>query len=229
MGTNALLGQNLPAGIGLGVIPGAVGVLILLPLHESPKWLLISRKDRAAAIKALVFYRGGSAAESEHLVEEILVEARQTARIDLPVLAAIKEVLHQPHLRRAMSIGIVGLQLLVGSWAIILVSTVILEAHFNASGAQLASLAFSTANLIASVIGMNVVEKFGRRPMLLISGLANTLCLCGYVASDVLAQFVNESFSYGCVVSLVLYGITYGYVWVVGAGMKRRDGGGSDF
>jgi Sugar (and other) transporter len=130
---------------------------------------LISRKDRAAAIRALVFYRGGSAAESEHLVEEILVEARQTARIDLPVLAAVKEVLHQPHLRRAMTIGIVGLQLLVGSWAIILVSTVILEAHFNASGAQLASLAFSTANLIASVIGMNVVEKFGRRPMLLIS------------------------------------------------------------
>jgi len=34
--------------------------------------------------------------------------------------------------------------------------------------------------------------------------------VCGYVVCDRLSEHVNADFRYGCVLSLILYGMTYG-------------------
>lgn len=47
--------------------------------------------------------------------------------------------------------------------------------------------------------------------MLIYCGIANTLCLCFYIFFDRTAFYYADVFKYGCVVSLVCYGITYGY------------------
>ncbi|CAK5025952.1 unnamed protein product [Meloidogyne enterolobii] len=66
--------------------------------------------------------------------------------------------------------------------------------------------------LLLQLLGLVV---FGRRPMLIWCGIANTLCLCSYILFDRMTSqksifFVNPQFKYGCVFSLIAYGITYG-------------------
>ncbi|KAI3420853.1 hypothetical protein GPALN_014472 [Globodera pallida] len=51
--------------------------------------------------------------------------------------------------------------------------------------------------------------------MLIFCGAANTLCLCAYIVFDRMTTegsilYTNNHFKYGCVASLVAYGITYG-------------------
>ncbi|CAK5024580.1 unnamed protein product [Meloidogyne enterolobii] len=58
MGMDLMLGRNLLALVGFGAIPGILSIFIVLPLSESPKFLLLNRNDRKAAIKSLEFYQG---------------------------------------------------------------------------------------------------------------------------------------------------------------------------
>jgi len=44
--------------LGFGAIPGILSIFIVLPLRESPKFLLLNRNDRKAAIKSSEFYQG---------------------------------------------------------------------------------------------------------------------------------------------------------------------------
>ncbi|KAF7633237.1 hypothetical protein Mgra_00007338 [Meloidogyne graminicola] len=126
------------------------------------------------------------------------------------IIKTLIQVLKQPHLRKAFIIGTLSLQIIVGIWPIIYISTDLLEAHFDANASQYSSFAFICANFVASVVGTCSVEKFGRRPMLIYCGIANTLCLCFYILFDRITFFINNKFKYGCILSLIAYGITYG-------------------
>lgn len=48
--------------------------------------------------------------------------------------------------------------------------------------------------------------------MLIYCGLANTISLSLYILFDRLAVNYNPQFKYGCVIALIFYGITYGYI-----------------
>lgn len=65
--------------------------------------------------------------------------------------------------------------------------------------------------LIFSIVGTFFIEKIDRRPLFIRLGVANTLSLAAYVVSDQLAEYANEHFRYGCVLSLIAYGLTYGF------------------
>uniref|UniRef100_A0A915D8G0 Cysteine synthase n=1 Tax=Ditylenchus dipsaci TaxID=166011 RepID=A0A915D8G0_9BILA len=208
MGMDIVLGKNLIALIGVGIIPGMLSVLIMIPMKESPKYLLIKRNDRKAAMEALIFFRGDNI-NNNAILEEMLLESN-SCKIDLPLTQAVREIFRQPYLRKAMTIGILALQIVVGIWPIIYLSTELLEAHFETEFAQYSSFAFISANFIASLIGMCAVEKFGRRPMLISCGIANTFCLVCYILFDRMAVLYAHNMKYGCVAALIGYGITYG-------------------
>ncbi|KAI1721808.1 sugar transporter domain-containing protein [Ditylenchus destructor] len=193
---------------GVGVIPGILSILIMIPMKESPKYLLLNRHNRKAALESLIYYRGNHV-NCDELLEEIAKESDSNT-IELAPLRGIFEVLRQPYLRKAITIGILSLQIVVGIWPIVYISTELLEAHFEVKMAQYSSFAFICANFISSVIGMCAVERCGRRPMLIYCGIANTLCLCSYIFFDRMAAHYDHNFKYGCVVSLICYGMTYG-------------------
>lgn len=58
---------------------------------------------------------------------------------------------------------------------------------------------------------MFYVERIGRRPLLICLGVANTMTLISYVVFDRLTYSINSQFRYGCVASLIFYGVTYGF------------------
>jgi hypothetical protein len=146
--------------------------------------------------------------DSSYALDEMMKESDE--QIGLPLTHAIREVFSQPYLRKATTIGILSLQIVVGIWPIIFISTDLLEGNFDNEMAQYSSFSFILANFLASILGMCVVEKCGRRPMLIWSGIANTLCLIAYIICDRMAEWYLRDFRYGCVISLVCYGITYG-------------------
>uniref|UniRef100_A0A1I7ZFS0 MFS domain-containing protein n=1 Tax=Steinernema glaseri TaxID=37863 RepID=A0A1I7ZFS0_9BILA len=206
-GMDLILGKYLVGLIGVGAIPGVLAILIILPLKETPKYLLINRNNRHLAMQSLIYYRGDRA-DNEKVLEEMLKESDD--KIGMPIMRAVKEVFARKHLRTAFVIGILALQIVVGIWPIIYLSTDLLEAHFSSDVAQFSSFGFILANFLASLCGMFAVDKFGRRPMIILFGTLNTFSLSGYVIFDRLSAYVDHSFSYGCIVSLVAYGITYG-------------------
>uniref|UniRef100_A0AC34GDS4 Major facilitator superfamily (MFS) profile domain-containing protein n=1 Tax=Panagrolaimus sp. ES5 TaxID=591445 RepID=A0AC34GDS4_9BILA len=206
-GLNVVFGQNLVLLVGFGAIPGIIAILIMFPLHETPKFLLIHKKDRKAAIESLKFYRGVRQ-NYDDIINNILKESDE--KMDMPLSRALKDVLQQPHLRKALILGILSLQLIVGIYPILYLSTDILETHFSNEMAQYASFAFITANFLASIIGTFWVDRFGRRPMMLGAGILNTFCLILYLIFDRLAAGLNSYYRYGCVGSLIGFGITYG-------------------
>lgn len=215
MGMDLLLGCHLLALVGFGALPGLLSILIVLPLKESPKFLLINRNDCKAAQRALDFYQGVQHDNHSTFLCEIMKEADLGKKGDLTVWKAVLEVIKQPHLLKAVAIGTLSLQITVGIWPIIYISTDLLEAHFNANASQYSSFAFICANFVASIFGTFSVEKFGRRPMLIWFGAGNTFCLCAYILFDRMTStesilYVNNNFKYGCIVSLIFYGITYG-------------------
>ncbi|VDK64738.1 unnamed protein product [Anisakis simplex] len=77
-------------------------------------------------------------------------------------------------------------------------------------GLQIGSFVFIACNFIASIFGALAVDRFGRRPLLLSFALCNTLSLCAYCVFDRIAFYVDEQFKYGCIASLIAYGITFG-------------------
>uniref|UniRef100_A0A915DUJ4 Major facilitator superfamily (MFS) profile domain-containing protein n=1 Tax=Ditylenchus dipsaci TaxID=166011 RepID=A0A915DUJ4_9BILA len=60
MGMSSVLGNHLTYLVALALVPAIVSIVILLPLHETPKYLLLKRKDKTSATSAINFYLGTS-------------------------------------------------------------------------------------------------------------------------------------------------------------------------
>lgn len=90
------------------MIPSFLSILILFPLPETPKFLLLHRNNREAAISALKYYHGKNL-NLEVLLNEMLKESLHT-RPDLSRSAAFLEVFRCETLRKACVIGILALQ-----------------------------------------------------------------------------------------------------------------------
>jgi hypothetical protein len=65
--------------------------------------------------------------------------------------------------------------------------------------------------LAFSLIGMFFIEKFDRRTLLIGMGILNVLSLTFYVIFDRLTFYVSDVWRYGCVASIIGYGISYGF------------------
>ncbi|GMR36191.1 hypothetical protein PMAYCL1PPCAC_06386 [Pristionchus mayeri] len=209
-GMDAVFGTNLPVLTGISIFPAIVAIVIVIPLHETPKFLLINRNDREAALASLEYYRGITS-ENEEVLEEMMLEKEVSGPDDekMTIWQGVKEVLSMPHLRMAFFLGAASLQIIVGIWPIVYLSTDLLEDNFSPEISQLASFAFMMADFIASVLGLLIIERFGRRTLLIGLGAANVVSLCLYIASDLLIP-VWDPIRWGQIVALILFGATYG-------------------
>ncbi|KAK6040325.1 transporter, major facilitator family protein [Cooperia oncophora] len=207
-GMDAVFGNNLPVLTGIALIPAVASILLIIQLQETPKFLLLNRKDRNAAMESLKFYRGDSP-DLDAILDEMLLEIDDKASSKPSLLSSAITVLREPHLRTPFFIGCLCLQVVIGIWSIIYLSTDMLMVHFSTEIAQLASLLFIVSNFVAGMGGMFIIERFGRRTLVLWLGMLNTISLALYVLFDQLAVVYNP-LRWGTIVALILFGITYG-------------------
>lgn len=198
----------------LPIIPSLIQSAFLIFVPETPKHLLLTNLDEEGADRALLYYHGPNVQLTE--VKELL---RREKELQTGESMTITECFAVPNIRRGFLIGMVASMsaVLTGISAVFVFSTDI----FNKAGVPLNVAKYSTVimtslNSIATICSSGLlVERFGRRPLLLISLSGALLCHISFVTFSMLFQNYGFSWaSYIAVGSLMVHVIMFS----VGAG-----------
>jgi sugar porter (SP) family MFS transporter len=164
--------------LGIEALPAAVFFLLLLRIPESPRWLVKQhRRDEATAVLRRVGHDDPAAlvaeiGESLHVVHVSADEPLFQRKYRKPILLAIM---------------IASFNQLAGINALIYYTADIFKmAGAERAGALLQSVVIGATNLAFTVIAMSVIDRFGRKRLLLVGavGLAACLGLTAYAFSQ---------------------------------------------
>jgi sugar porter (SP) family MFS transporter len=156
---------------GVGLVPAMILGAAILFMPESPRWLVAhGRVDAARSVLARVHDEGA-------LEDELRVVQESPKRAGLRALLA-------PGLRLALmlGIGLAVLQQVTGINTVIYYAPTILNSTgISSSNSILASLAVGAINVVMTIVSMSVIDKVGRRPLLLgsLAGMVVSLTLLG--------------------------------------------------
>jgi sugar porter (SP) family MFS transporter len=156
--------------LGISAVPALLFLVMLLRIPESPRWLVKKGRTNEAGEVLRMTGEENPEQELQEIVESIDAEhvtsdALFTAKYRLPIFLAI-------------TIGMFNQ--LTGINAILYYLNAIFEhAGFSKVSGDLQSVAVGATNLIFTVIAMSVIDKLGRKTMLLIGAVGTCLCLAG--------------------------------------------------
>ena len=164
--------------LGIGALPSMTFFVLLFTVPESPRWLAMhGRFDLARRVL--------SRAHGTELAEAELAEVRVSLAHEQGRSEVRLRELFAPELRFVMIIGLtVGiLQQITGINAVFFYAPVIFE-HAGASvnGAFAQAVCVGVVNLVFTVLALLLIDRLGRRPLLLCgtAGIALSMGLLGY-------------------------------------------------
>jgi sugar porter (SP) family MFS transporter len=159
--------------LGVTAVPAAFFFLMLFGIPRSPRWLV--KKGRIDEAREVLRLIGEENYEQElkDIVESIDAEhvtsdALFTAKYRVPIFLAI-------------SIGMFNQ--LSGINAILYYLNAIFEhAGFSKVSGDLQAVAIGATNLLFTMLAMSVIDKVGRKKLLLVGSVGTALCLAGVAA-----------------------------------------------
>ncbi len=158
-----------------GLVPSAILLVGMLFMPYSPRWLLSKGREQEART-VLQKVRGTSDVEGE--IQETEEEIKTEKNGGLAVLET--PPLHMPLI---IGVGLAILQQVTGINTVIYYApTIFQNAGFRSASASIAATAgVGTVNLIVTIIAAFLVDRLGRRPLLLISlaGMVLSLMVLG--------------------------------------------------
>jgi sugar porter (SP) family MFS transporter len=173
--------------LGVEALPAAAYLLLVLRVPESPRWLLLRKGDEAACRNILAQSDTGSVdqtvAEIRH-AEAALCQDRLLSRAYLfPILLAFL---------------LAAFNQLSGINFIIYFAPRVFElAGLDSSAALLSSAGIGLVNLVATMLGLHLIDRVGRRSLMLIGSI-------GYIVS---LAVVSWAFSSGAGGMMVVFWI----------------------
>ena len=183
--------------LGLAVVPGTVLGVGMIRMPESPRWLA-QRGKMDSARDLLQRIRRGQSTESEwRQIQDSLAEGQLRGRFT---------DLFRPEVRMAVLVGI-GLaifQQVTGINTVIYYAPIIIQSAGipTTSGAILATAGIGLVNVIMTIVAMWLLDRVGRRPLLLvgIAGMILSLAVIGFAF-----RMRGESLSWLAVAILMVY------------------------
>lgn len=190
-------------------IPALIFFLSLFVVGRSPRWLV----------------KNGKIEEAREIITKINVNANPdktikaiSDSIDKDVIKHIKYLFKKPYMRLVIIGIIIGMfNQLTGINVVMYYSAKIFQAAgFSSESAILQTVIVGFTNLVFTIIAMNVIDKLGRKNMLLVGSLLMTTFLGlfsffyisgtqGFVLLIMLVLFVGSfSFSQGAVIWVIL-------------------------
>jgi MFS transporter, SP family, arabinose:H+ symporter len=164
--------------LGVELFPALFYFVLLFFVPKSPRWLYLMKKQEAAK-KVLHKIHGSIKGELEITSIEKSISANKN-KASLKIIDILK-----PSLRFVLIVGlIVGvLQQITGINAVYFYATSIFKQIGIGTDAAFSSgILLSTVTLIFTFIAMYLIDRMGRRPLLLLgtAGIAVSLLLCAY-------------------------------------------------
>ncbi|CAD6189365.1 unnamed protein product [Caenorhabditis auriculariae] len=203
-GMQGVLGSNLVMLVGLSCIPTLLSVLLSLHLHESPRYLLLRKRDDGAAIKSLRFYQRPDEITAQKTIEEIKKESQNDEKG-----TSLLTIFQTPHLRKGFLLGVCTMQITTSVWPIVYYSTDFLtRAGSSYELAEFVSTAMLFVSSISTLVGMFLVERLPRKWLLVGCSIVNMSALLSFS----LCAMLQDKFAfltYGCIASLILHGASY--------------------
>src|SRR5438270_381420 len=156
--------------LGISAVPALLFLVMLLGIPESPRWLV--KKGRTSAAGEVLRLTGEENPEQElkEIVDSIDAEhvtsdALFTAKYRVPIFLAV-------------TIGMFNQ--LTGINAILYyLNSIFAYAGFSKVSGDLQAVAVGATNLIFTVIAMSVIDKLGRKTLLLVGSVGTCVCLAG--------------------------------------------------
>lgn len=163
---------------GLELIPAVLYFFLLFFVPKSPRWLYAQNRKTEAKSVLQQIHGNEIAAQELKSIEEKLKEAAVLAQVKL------KDLL-KPALRYIMIIGLtIGiLQQVTGINAVYFYATSIFKQTGIGTDASFSSgVLLSSVTVVFTFVAIFLIDRMGRRPLLLIgiSGIALSLLLCAY-------------------------------------------------
>lgn len=197
------------------VLPGIVMALVMF-FPESPRWLIMKdRRDEAIAVLAKYHGEGNPQAPIVELQIREIVEDMSVTRNDNPWWD-FKELFHTGAARYRLYMVI--LMSFFGQWSgnnviSYFMPQMVKSAGINSTSTQLLINAINPIfSLIAAVYGATLLDKLGRRVMLM-AGLTGALGCYIMLTAFTASVDSNPNLAYGTIVSIYLFGIFFAWGW----------------
>jgi sugar porter (SP) family MFS transporter len=160
--------------LGISAIPAALFFIMLFTIPRSPRWLV--KKGRVEEARAVLQMTGDENFEHDlqGIVASIDIEQKQSAeklftrKYALPIFLAV-------------SIGMFN-QLSGINAILYYLNDIFGHAGFSKVSRNLQAVAIGATNLLFTLIAMSVIDRIGRKKLLLIGSVGTAACLAGVAA-----------------------------------------------
>jgi sugar porter (SP) family MFS transporter len=174
--------------LAVAAVPAVIFFLLMLTVPDSPRWLVLKGRVGAALAslkrlgvadpQAAVLSLGQSdPGLSQTRPGDPLAPGGQT-RPESPVRESLSWSRHRKPILLAVTLAMFN-QLSGINAILYYLGDIFVAAGFNSMSADLQSMAIGATNLIATVIGMSVIDRLGRKVLLLVGSVGTAAALAG--------------------------------------------------
>ena len=156
--------------LGIAVVPAVMFLLLLLSVPQSSRWLVTQNRIDEALLTLTAMGSPDSQAEVDAMIESMKEDGGEKTplfdrRHSLPIFLAI-------------TIGMFNQ--LTGINAILYyLPDIFASAGFGQMSSNVQTVAIGLANLLATLLGISLIDKLGRKTLLLIGAVGCGICLAG--------------------------------------------------
>ncbi|KAK7207675.1 general substrate transporter [Myxozyma melibiosi] len=198
----AVLGHQWRVLVGLGCFPALVQLIVFIFMPETPRFLIRSNKIEKAKKVIRSIYSGRAGPVEEHLVDKkvkLLLEFNHEEHGDISRVqrlgVELREIFGIPAYFRSLLIacGLQAIQQVCGFNSMMYFSATLFE-MVGFKDPALVALIIASTNMLFTVVAFNLIDKVGRRRILLYTlwVMAIMLVFTGIAISHVLADIAAD-------------------------------------
>ncbi|XP_015597181.1 facilitated trehalose transporter Tret1 isoform X2 [Cephus cinctus] len=190
----------------ISAVPSIIFILTFIWMPESPYYLIMKKRSTEAA-NSLAWLR------DTLMVKEELRRITEQVEIEQKSKGKITEIVTVPGNRKAMMIilGLLSAQQFSGTIPLLSYATLIFQQAAYSLHPNISVIIVGVVTLIFSLLAVLLVDKVGRKPLLLFSSAGTCFCLC-LLAIFFHLQYANmnvSSISWLPLVTIILFNVPY--------------------